>query len=1100
MKKKRLAVIIFSIMRVSFLPAFLILIFTFSLKAGTSYAQADDKIISISADNTELKKVLNTITEQTGVKFTYSSDAIDVHRKITCNIQAQELKFFLTQVLIPLGIGYTVINDKQILLIKAPQRQTIDVSHNLTINGLVTNDKSEPMPNVSVLEKGTSNGTVTGPDGRFSLSVTNNTVVLIISYVGYQTQEIAVNGQRDIPVQMIEQNNQLDQVVVIGYGTTQRKNLTYSIAKVGEKDLKDVPVTSFEQALQGKVAGLQVTSPDGKPGGTAFLRIRGISSVNLASDPLYVIDGVVVNNLSGINTDDIASVEILKDASAQIYGVNGSNGVVIVTTKRGKAGKAKISFTNTVGISRISRKLSMLDKDQYLSLMNDVYSNAGIDVPAAITTGTLNNTNWQHETYGTGLFHNHELQFSGGNDKFNFFLSGGYQQEEGTISPADYKRYSIRSNIDYNLTSNFRIGSNTSLTRQVSQNIPYNSRANQGGVVLSALTSTPTSSTKPNPDGSYPYGNPTQALDNPLAVTRGITDMTYISKVISNVFAEWQLPFHLQLRTSLGVDYQQAKGESYIDPYITGNGRATNGQGSVSNNDELVWINTNTLTYKKEIVNHQNIEIMVGSEARKSKYSASSFTAKNFANDIVHTLGNASEIVSFGSRKSQWSFFSYFARGIYNYRDRYIFSGTFRADGSSRFPPQSRTAYFYSVSGAWRLINEAFMQNSSLFSDLKLRASYGISGNANIIDDFAYLATYGSGNNYPINDQTNAGSLITRLQNNNLQWEKTRQLNIGIDAAILHSRISLTADYYVRPSLDLLFSKPLPSNTGFGSALINIGKMQNKGIELSLTTQNITGKKFTWSTTLLYSANKNKMIALDGNNLIIFTQNAGGINLWSLAQQIGKPLSSFYGYVTKGVDPATGDMTFADISGPEGKPDGKITDDDRTIIGTALPKFTASISNTLNWKKFDLSFLFDGVFGNQVYNATRIETESMLDSKNASAAAQNRWTTPGQQTDMPRAVFGDPAANARISDRWIEKGDYVKLRFLTLGYTFKTNPSSLLSGARVYISGRNLVTFSNYSGYDPEISAAGGNNNAMGIDYGTFPPTRTFILGVTLNF
>ncbi|HMH22544.1 MAG TPA: TonB-dependent receptor [Puia sp.] len=1086
-------------MRITSLQIILTTLFSVSLYAKEVRSQTVlEKVINISVNKKEVKKVLLSITGQTGVKFIYSSDMVDIRKKISCNFETRKLGEFFEQALAPLGIGYKVIDEQQVLLFPSTPSAPQDPAF-INISGRVVNEKNEPMTGVSIRLKGSGTGTATGTDGRFTISVPDVNSVLVISHVDYQEQEIVIANQTSIEVRLIALNSQLDQVVVIGYGSTQRKNLTYAISKIDEKDLKDIPITSFQQGLEGKVAGLQITAPSGKPGSLPFLRLRGVSSVNLASDPLYVLDGVVVLNLDGLNADDIASVEVLKDASAQIYGVNGSNGVILVTTKRGKDGKNKMTFTNTFGATQVTHKLSVLGTDDYLKLMNDVYTHAGLSVPPAITNPPLSNTDWQKQTYRTAFFHNNELQFSGGNGKFNYFLSGGYQREEGIISPADFKRYSLRSNLDFNVSEKFKVGTNIGLTRTSFFNVPDNNRANQGGVVLSALTSTPTSGTQPNPDGSYPYGNPTQALDNPLAITGGQTDKTYTSKVIANVFGELQLPYNLRLRSSVGVDFQQSKNETFTDPITTGNGRANNGLGGTANSDELIWVNTNTLTYNKHFAGNQSLEVVAGTEARKSAYTYSALSVKNYGNDIVTTLNNASTVVSFGSTKSQWAFFSYFARAIYNYDDRYIFSGAFRADGSSRFPPEHRTANFYSLSGAWRISNESFMKQQQLFNDLKLRASYGITGNASL-GDFQYLATYGAGANYPFDDLVNAGVSVTGIQNNNLKWEKTKQLNIGLDLAVLHNRLSFTADYYIRRSVDLLFNKPLPINTGFASALLNIGQLENKGIELSLTSQNIRSKNGSWSTTLLFTSNRNKVLALDGSDQTA-PFNSAGVNNGFNIQKVGQPVSSFYGYIAKGVDPATGDMIFADISGPAGKPDGVITDDDRTVIGNALPKFTASISNTVTLKNWDLSFLFDGVFGNKIFDASRIELEGMLDSRNSLSTVLNRWTTPGQHTDMPRAIFGDPAQNTRNSTRWIEDGSFVKLRFVTLGYTFnQLSAKSFLKGARAYVSGRNLATFTSYSGYDPEISRDGGNNNQMGIDYGTYPQTRTYVLGINLNF
>jgi TonB-dependent starch-binding outer membrane protein SusC len=1063
--------------------------------SAETYAQK----VSLNESNIPLQKVFEAIRKQTGYQFFYADEVIASAKKVTINVKKasieealdicfkdQQLAYTISEntIVVKRKIAVTAVNDPSVV--------TKTIVSDIEVKGKVTDEKGDALLGVTITEKGTKNSTSTNADGEFSLKTSAANTILLVSSIGYTTQEVNVDGYATIILKA--KDVKLNEIVVVGYGTAQRRNLPTSISKVSDKELKDIPITSFQQALQGKVPGLQITSGNGKPGSVPFMRLRGVTSIGLNSEPVYVVDGVIVLSSEGINTSDIQSVEILKDASAQIYGVNAAAGVVLITTKRGKNNSAKLSFNSTYGITQVTKKLEVLGTDDYIKLINASKVNAGA---APLVTNAAQyagiNTNWQNEIYRSAAFRNNELQFSGGGEKSTYFLSGGYQTEEGTINPASFKRYSVRSNQDFTFKSNLKIGSNLGFIRTESADVSDNARVNQGGVILSAL-STPPLVNVINPDGTYP-GNPFQALDNPVALTKGQLGTTKTTRLLSNIFAELSLPYDIKLRSSFGVDFNHRRNDYYVDPITTGNGRANNGLGNSNNSDELVWILTNTATYKKKIKNH-NFDVLLGSESRKSNYSSSYISGRNFSNGVVPTLNAASQNTSFGSFRSKWAIQSFFGRVGYNYAGKYIAQASVRADGTSRFGKDKKYGTFYSVSGAWRISDENFFKQIKFVNDLKVRASYGTTGNTGGLGDFEYLGSYGLGANYPFNNTVQPGSRPDRILNENLGWEETIQSNLGVDFTILKGKVTATFDLFKRKTTDLLFSVSLPSNTGFGSARQNIGSMENKGYEFSVTTQNVQNKLINWSTTIIGSVSKNKVLSLP-TNINKSTFGSAGDNNGVFTLQEGEPVSSFYGFTMLGVNPTTGDIDFKDNS-----KDGVVTADDRLIIGNALPKFFGSVSNTIAIKGFDLNFLFDGVFGNKIFNANRLELEGMNDSKNALTTTLTRWTAPGQITNMPRAVFGDPNQNNRNSTRWIEDGSFVKLRNVTLGYTFSNLSKKLpfLEGARIYVSGRNLVTFTNYTGYDPEIGRNAGSNTEAGVDYGTYPQTKTYVLGINLNF
>lgn len=963
----------------------------------------------------------------------------------------------------------------------------------IQVNGVVKDQQGLPLPGVTVLIKNSTKGTTTNVDGVYKISAPQNGT-LVISFLGFSTQEISINGKTSINVNLAEDISKLDEVVVIGYGTVKRKNLNYATSEVSSKSIEDRPITNLQQAIQGRAAGVTVSQSSGKPGGGLNLKVRGYGSLNGSNDPLYVVDGVQLLSNDGLNPNDIENITILKDAAATaIYGANGANGVILITTKSGSANKTQVSVESYYGFQNLTKKLDVLGAKDFAILINEERTNVGQQPFITDVNAFTNNTNWQNEIYRGGAQQSYQLSATGGSDKYKYYLSGGWNAEDGTLSPASFGRYSIRFNQSANLYPKLKIGSNFTVARINSIDVADNNRVNQAGVVLSALSTPPTIPIQ-NPDGTYPQ-NPYQALENPVAITRGADNKSFTNKIIGNVFAEYQLPANLKLRSTFGVEANDNRADSFIDPFTTGNGRALKGFASANSNNEIIWQNENILSYNHTFNKVHSLDAIAGVTFRKSDYTGTFLSGKNFANGSIKTVNGASEKLDASSNNSSWAYLSYLARVIYTYNDKYTVTGSIRADGSSRFGPNQKYGYFPAASIGWRISEENFLKDVNWLSSLKLRYGIGSNGNSAGIGDFSYLARYGVGYNYPINNNNQPGTITTSVPNNDLKWEVNTTNNIGLDLSLFNNRISFTADAYYRKTTDALVNRPLPSQTGYGSILQNVGSLENKGLEFTINTINFSRKNFTWATDIVFSLNRNKVINILGQSIM-----AGGVgdNGNATITEEGQPISSFYGYISDGVDPATGNIKYRDIN-----KDNQITNADRTIIGNPNPKFQGGLSNRFAAFGFDLSFLLQGVYGNDVYNATRIETEGMSGPKNASTAVLNRWTTPGQITDIPRAAFGDPDKNSlRNSTRFIEDGSFLKLRDLTFGYNLTSvlGKQSVLKSARIYMSGRNLFTISNYKGYDPEVSRNGSDPFALGIDYGTYPQVRTLVFGINAKF
>jgi len=962
----------------------------------------------------------------------------------------------------------------------------------ITVRGHVQDKQGNSLPGVSIKVKGTNRGTASQPDGNFTITAPSN-ATLEFSFVGFSTQETGINGRSEITITMDDTNTELGEVVVIGYGTQKKKDVTTAVVAVNTKDLTERPITLTAAALQGKAAGVQVTQPSGKPGAAFSVRVRGATSVQAGNEPLYVIDGVPTTDVRDLNTNDIETITVLKDASgAAIYGARASNGVVLITTKRGRSGDPVINFNTYYGISKIGKKINVLDPTQYNDLMDEM----GFDVTTPTTT-----TNWLDEVFRTGKNQNYQLSASGGTDKSKYFISGAYTKDDGMVKPARYDRRVFRANLDNQLKPWAKLTTNISYANVDLQDLKDNANAGRNAAILGALNAPPVIGVfETDADGHQRYTmNPYKSgWDNPLAAIDGPTQGSKDNRVLGNAALDLNFTKDLKFRTNYGVDYTNHRYDYYLDYIMTTPGRNDHGYAEAQRYNTLTWLWENTLGYDKSFGKH-NISALGGVTTQKNHYEVSNQTGRDFpADPTVKTLNAANQIVG-ETTASEWFLMSYLGRIMYNYDSKYLLTANFRADGSSKLDKRHKWGYFPSISAGWRISAEPFMQDVKAISDLKIRAGWGQNGNVEGLSPYASLGLNNFVRQTPTSPLSGPGiTLPPGAPNPDLKWETTTQTNVGIDLSLFDSRLTFTADAYIKKTDDLLMRVPFPQSAEYDYILRNAGSLENKGLEFVVSSVNIDRPDgLRWSTDFNIAFNRNKVTDLQLTPVYYFAAVENRDYIITLRK--GLPLGTFFGYVSEGVDPKTGDIVYKDINN-----DGKVTPGDRTVIGSAQPDFTYGMNNNLSYKNWSLSFLLQGSQGNDVFNASRMETEGLYDSKNQSTEVLRRWTAPGQITDIPRATNGD-VTNSRTSSRFVENGSFLRMKSATLSYNLPKSALNTLhlSKLLIYATAQNLFTITSYKGFDPEVNAftsGEGSGVTLGIDYGTYPVARTYVLGLNLSF
>lgn len=970
----------------------------------------------------------------------------------------------------------------------------------ITVQGVVKDQTGETVIGASVMEKGTTNGTITGIDGDFSLNMSPNGT-LVVSFVGYKTQEVQVKGQKQLQVVLSEDAEMLDEVVVIGYGTMKKSDLTGAVSSIGNKDIKDSPVSNLGQAIQGKISGVQIVDA-GKPGDNVSIKIRGLGSINNC-DPLVVIDGVPTDlGLSSLNMADVERLDVLKDASATaIYGSRGANGVVMITTKRGTEGKGKLAVSANYSFQNATNVPSLLNAAQYAELSNDMMVNSGRNPnpewanPSELGAGT----DWMDELLRTGVMQNYTVSYSGGNEKSHYYVSGGFLDQSGIVKSVNYRRFTFQSNSDAQVLKWLKFSNNITFSVDTKKSGSYNI-----GDALKALPIYPVK----NEDGSWsgPDGNSEWygSTRNPIGPTELNKSQTDGYNFLANLTAELTFTKWLKFKSTFGYDAKFWFIDNFTPKYNWKPTPTEETSRYKSDNKSFTYLWDNYFLFDHTFAEKHRVGLMAGMSAQWNTNDYLNAQKNVFMFDNVHEMDNGEEMYAIGGNETEWALLSYMARVNYSYEDRYLLTATIRRDGSSRFGKKHRWGTFPSVSVAWRASQEKWFPKNDYINDLKVRAGYGVTGSQASVGNYSYLASYNT-SVYPfgISSGNQTALVSSTLANPYIHWEEVAQTNIGFDASLFNSRVMFSFDAYLKETRDMLVKASIPITSGFEdttTTYTNAGKVRNQGIEMSLHTINLTGE-LGWETNLTATYNKNKIKDLN-SDVPYYINQINNSYVTMLAKDY--PINVFYGYVTDGifqnqsevnthaVQPGAepGDIRFRDLNN-----DGVINDSDRTVIGNPNPSWLFSMNNSLSYKGFELSVFLQGIAGNKIYNANNIDNTGMAAAYNQTTDVLKRWQGEGTSNSMPRAVFGDPNQNTRVSDRFVENGSYLRLKNITLSYTFPKQwlQKTQIENARLSLSCENVATITGYSGFDPEV----GIN---GIDQNRYPISRTFSLGLNFNF
>lgn len=970
----------------------------------------------------------------------------------------------------------------------------------ITVQGIVKDQTGEMVIGASVMEKGTTNGTITGIDGDFSLNMSPNGT-LVVSFVGYKTQEVQVKGQKQLQVVLSEDAEMLDEVVVIGYGTMKKSDLTGAVSSIGNKDIKDSPVSNLGQAIQGKISGVQIVDA-GKPGDNVSIKIRGLGSINNC-DPLVVIDGVPTDlGLSSLNMADVERLDVLKDASATaIYGSRGANGVVMITTKRGTEGKGKLAVSANYSFQNATNVPSLLNAAQYAELSNDMMVNSGRNPnpewanPYELGAGT----DWVDELLRTGVMQNYTVSYSGGNEKSHYYVSGGFLDQSGIVKSVNYRRFTFQSNSDAQVLKWLKFSNNITFSADTKKSGSYNI-----GDALKALPIYPVK----NEDGSWsgPDGNSEWygSTRNPIGPTELNKSQTDGYNFLANLTAELTFTKWLKFKSTFGYDAKFWFIDNFTPKYNWKPTPTEETSRYKSDNKSFTYLWDNYFLFDHTFAEKHRVGLMAGMSAQWNTNDYLNAQKNVFMFDNVHEMDNGEEMYAIGGNETEWALLSYMARVNYSYEDRYLLTATIRRDGSSRFGKKHRWGTFPSVSVAWRASQEKWFPKNDYINDLKVRAGYGVTGSQASVGNYSYLASYNT-SVYPfgISSGNQTALVSSTLANPYIHWEEVAQTNIGFDASLFNSRVMFSFDAYLKETRDMLVKASIPITSGFEdttTTYTNAGKVRNQGIEMSLHTINLTGE-LGWETNLTATYNKNKIKDLN-SDVPYYINQINNSYVTMLAKDY--PINVFYGYVTDGifqnqsevnthaVQPGAepGDIRFRDLNN-----DGVINDSDRTVIGNPNPSWLFSMNNSLSYKGFELSVFLQGIAGNKIYNANNIDNTGMAAAYNQTTDVLKRWQGEGTSNSMPRAVFGDPNQNTRVSDRFVENGSYLRLKNITLSYTFPKQwlQKAQIENARLSLSCENVATITGYSGFDPEV----GIN---GIDQNRYPISRTFSLGLNFNF
>lgn len=1118
------------------LTAFLIIISTLSISAK-SYSQK----INLSLKDSPLATAFSQIRQQSGYSFLWTEQTLEGLPPVTVSVHKASLQEALEVCLRGLPLTYNIhgnvvyIERKLVPVLQISPVVTPFVPPLHEVTGVVKDSATRsPLAGVTIQVKGTTTGTTTDVDGKFSLQVPDNAAVLIVSFLGYERKEIRVRENSVVSIVLVPATTGLNQLIVVGYGTQKKSDLTGSISSIKGSEVTDLPTQRVDQALQGRAAGVSVVNTDGAPGGNTVIRIRGVNSVLGGNNALVVIDGLEGGDLSSLNPDDIASIEILKDASATaIYGSQGANGVILITTKTGKKGKPVIDYNYSIGFSNILKKLPLMNAVEYAKNVNAVQlSNDGNGIhPLPIFTDAQiqsfqknGGTDWQDVIFRTAITQNHLISLSGATDKLSYRISGGYLDQEGIVLNSDYKRFSLRASVKGDITKWASFGLNWDGVKAESNSTLFGSGTDwPNNPISGALQFAPTVPVYDS-NGNFSvasphYGNPT--VWNPLASAIEPVINNNINRNNVNADLDFTIIPGLTLKIMGGAILTNTNNRSFLNDK-TFIGLQNNGLANVYGEQFQYYQNSNILTFDRTFSKHHLIFTALEEQDFTNDYS-STVNGSNFLNQQTgfYDLAGAN-IVTPSSDVSKRVLKSYMGRLNYVYDGKYLATVSFRADGSSVFGQNNKWGYFPSAALAWRVSQENFIRNLNFFSDLKLRASWGVTGNQ-AINPYETLARISSGANYPYDggDVNNIGFYISNAPNPNLKWESTTQVDVGLDAGVLNNRLSLTVDYYNKRTDNLLMPAQLPTYTGLSSIIVNAGSLGNKGMEVSVSGDPIAEGNFKWHSGINVSANRTRVLSLGPNSMIGYKAGGSGAAVNSAFMYLvpGQPYGQMYGWKYLGVWKTTQAKEAAAYGQLPGDPhyfdknhDGKITIADTTVIGNTQPKAVFGWSNELTYKNFNLTFLIQGTEGNDIFNVTKVDLDQ---PEGAGIDLLHRWTPQNQNSDIPGIINAStreaanlvnkisfPPSTSNTTSRYIENGSYARLKNVTMTYNFSQHLLQKIGfkNASVYLSGTNLITLTKYSGYDPEVSSYTANDAELGSDFFNYPSSKTWVLGLKISF
>lgn len=1129
------------------LTAFILLAGCLQVSAATSAQR-----ITLSEQNQPLEKVLTAIEHQSGFQFWYDQQLLQHAKRVTLSVTDVNLEEALSRLFSDQDLQYTIIKKTIVLKARSAVRtpplsppQPPQAPPPGEIHGRVTDSEGRPLEGATVEVKGTRISTATDANGNFRVRAKAGDV-LSVSFVGYRKKEIRINGEGPVTVVMVTEKNSMNDIVVIGYGSVKKKDLTGSVGSVNMTDLQKAPVSSFDEALAGRVAGVQVSSTEGQPGSPINIVIRGNNSITQDNSPLYVIDGFPIEdpNNNVLNPDDIESISVLKDASATaIYGARGANGVIIITTKRGKIGAPIISYNGYYGTQQIIKKMKLMDPYNFVQLQKD----RGVDLDSTYLANgvtvdqykTAPNVDWQAQLYRVAPMQHHTISLTGGTEKTRYAMSGEVFGEDGIIINSGFGRRQGKISLDQTVNDKLRVGGNVIYTN--TQTYGTQPSATSGSSMNNLLYSVwgyrpvepinPTNSSADDftDDLTDPIVNSgTDYRLNPIIIAKNEYRKRFVNNLIANTYAEYNILRDLKLRINGSINTTTQRNDAFNNSQTrSGNPSTVYGvNGSMIYYETSNWLNENTLNYDRTFNGEHHVDVVAGFTMQDNKYQYHGMSANQLPNESLGLNGLSQGVPQpISSYFAEWSAASFLGRVNYSFRDKYLFTASIRDDGSSKFQKSNQWSLFPSGALAWRIAGEPFMKNLTWISDAKIRGSWGLTGNNRVSEYATYSSlSFPQSAYFEFGNQLVIGGIPAGLASQDLKWETTAQTDLGMDLSFLKQRISLTVDYYKKITSNLLLNAALPPTTGYGSAYKNVGKTSNEGLEFSLSTNNIVKKNFSWSTSFNISFNRSKVLGLTQNQQTL-TSTMSWDSFYGdplYLAKVGLPTGQFYGYLFDGVyqykdfnmlpngtytlkdDVPTngntrtsiqpGDVRYKDLNG-----DGVVNADDRTIIGRGFPVHIGGISNNFRYHGFDLNIFFQWSYGNDIFNANRLNFED--GSKfylNQFASFENRWTPTHTNTNMPRAggEYG-----YMYSTRVLEDGSYLRLKTASLSYSL---PASLLKRAglrtlRFYVSGQNLLTWTKYKGSDPEVSI---NYSALtpGFDYSSYPRARTIIFGANLSF